>query len=169
MTSTNELGAVCLFDGGIPRTITGKARQDISGGQFVVCSGTAGATAPVSSGANTYQAADIEFCLVYTSTIGSGVEAINGIALADISSGAYGTIATRGAYLVKCGGSVIEGTKVEAIDSNSVQSIGSKALLNSVYAADGNVSCRIPGASSIGRALTGARTAGDYCLVYLNV
>ena len=34
MTSTNEMGATVLFDGGVPRTITFKAREAISGGQF---------------------------------------------------------------------------------------------------------------------------------------
>jgi len=52
MTSTNEMGPVVIADGETPRTITIKAREDISGGQFVVCSGTG--NNPVTSGLNSF-------------------------------------------------------------------------------------------------------------------
>jgi len=168
MTAANELGIQVVFDGACPRTITGKARENISGGCFVVCSGTAVTTGVITSGATSFVASDIEFALCTTS-FGSGVEQINGISLAPIASGAYGTIATRGAYIVKAGGSVLEGTLVEALSATCVQTLGSKAVPTNPQAGVGNVSCKIPGATTIGRALTGATSGTNiYTLVYFN-
>lgn len=168
MTAANEMGAVVLFDGGCPRTITGKAREAISGGCFVVISGTAVVGGVVTSGGTSFAANDLEFCLCRTS-FGSGVDQINGIALAPIASGAYGTIATRGAFIVKAGGSVLEGTLVEALSNTCVRTVGSKVVPTEAQAGVGNVSTNIAGTTHIGRALTGTASGTDrYALVYLN-
>ena len=89
----NPNGAVCILDGGIPRTITIKARANISGGYWVNGSS---ATGVVGSGAETYAASDIEGYPVST-VIGSEVI---GLAITDIASGTYGTIAQRGVFLL---------------------------------------------------------------------
>ena len=158
MTSTNELGATVLFDGECPRTITVKAREAISGGQFVVISGTG--NNPVSSGTSTFVSSDFEAALVDSAFV-SGVHQINGIAITDIASGAYGTIATRGAYIVKCGGSVIEGTLLEALSPNCVATVGS-------IAAKGIG--QVLGTKHIGRALTAGLSGTNlYCVAYLNI
>ena len=160
MTSTNELGVAVLFDGECPRTITGKARENISGGQFVVCSGAG--NNPVTSGANSFVASDIEFAVV-SDSFASGVHQINGIAIVDISSGAYGTIATRGAYIVKCGGSVIEGTILEAVNAYSVQTLTSGVVPAGLYA-------YTKASTPIGRALSaGASGTNLYCIAHLNI
>lgn len=157
MTSTNELGAVPVLDGAVPRTITFKARENISGGQFVVLSGTG--NNPVTSGANSFTSSDFEGALVNSDFV-SGVRQINGIAIQDVASGAYGTIATRGAYIVKCGGSVFPGTLVEAVAPHAIQTIGSRAGGNWMYA---------DGTSQIGRALTqGASGTNLYAIVDFN-
>jgi len=154
MTSTNEMGPVVIADGETPRTITIKAREDISGGQFVVCSGTG--NNPVTSGLNSFVSSDIEGALV-ADGFTSGVFQINGIALQDIASGTYGTIAKNGTYIVKCGGSVIEGTAIEAADANSVQSVTSGVAVG-VYGFE-------QGATMIGRALSaGASGTNLYCI-----
>ena len=90
---SNAYGAVQLADGGIPRTITYKARCDISGGYWVNGSSAQGI---VSSGANTYVSSDIEGFPV-TTQIGSQVIGFN---LQDTASGTYGTAAMRGLYIV---------------------------------------------------------------------
>ena len=159
MTSTNELGATVVFDGEVPRTITYKAREAISGGEFVLFSGTG--NSPTGSQLSSYTSADIEGTLV--STNASGVEQINGIALADVASGAYGTAATRGAYIVKAGGSVIEGTIVEAMGNHSVQTLSSGIVPAGFHS-------KVGGAKNIGRAVTPAASGtSNYAIVYLNI
>ncbi len=151
MTSSNELGFTPIFDGAVPRTITGKARQDISGGQFVVISGTGDNV--VSSGVNTFAANDLEFALVVSGTAShgsKGIDQINGIATDDILSGAFGTIATRCTALVKCGSNVIEGTKIVALDRHSIATIGS-VQLNDIIAGG---QAGVPESRAIGRAIT---------------
>jgi len=158
MTSTNELGATPILDGGVPRTITIKAREAISGGQFVIISGTG--NNPVSSGTSTFTAGDFEGAIAPTDI--RGIKGINGIALQDIASGAFGAIATRGAYIVKAGGSVLAGTLIEAQTAHSVQTLTSGAIPN-------GLNLNVPGASTAGRALTaGASGTNLYCVAYFN-
>ncbi len=158
MTSTNELGAVPILDGAVPRTITIKAREAISGGHFVVISGTG--NNPVTSGANSYAAADFEGAIAVADV--RGIKQINGLALQDIASGAFGAIGTRGAYIVKCGGSVFEGTLLEAPSNHAVQTVTSGAIPNGVHT-------NVPGTSHIARALSaGASGTNLYCVAYFN-
>lgn len=162
MVSANESGAVCLFDGECPRTLTFKAREDISGACFVVLSGVTRASANLGPTANTFQASDLEGCYVQPNGLSSGVSQINGISLGNVSSGAYGTLATRGAYLVKCGGSVFEGTVIEALSCSGIQTLSSG---NVAYGYQNNGT---PGGKGIGRAMT-VGIVGSYALVYLNI
>lgn len=167
MVSTNELGAMPILDGGVPRTISFKAREAISGGQFIVFSGTG--TDVVSSGTNTFTSSDIEGALVTVSTAGSGIEAINGIALQDVVSGAFGTAATKGGYIVKCGSTVHAGTKLWAISNHSVMTVGSMAVPVDDQAGVGGVAIKVPGAAMIGRAITaGTSGTNKYCIAYLD-
>jgi len=168
MTSTNEMGATVVFDGGCPRTITFKAMLDISGGQFVVFSG-AGVGGLVSSGASTFSAADILAVPCYAS-LGSALEQINGIALYDVASGTYGAAATRGAYIVKVGGSLSPGTLVEAMGPTAVRTIGSKVVPTAEFAGNAGTATCIPGATTIGRCIVpGASGTNSYGVVYLNI
>jgi len=89
----NPYGAVGVMDGGTPRTMTIKARANISGGYWVNGSSAQGI---VSSGANTFAASDIEGYPVATQ-IGSEVI---GLALTDIASGTYGAIAQRVMFIL---------------------------------------------------------------------
>jgi hypothetical protein len=161
MVSANESGAVCLFDGECPRTLTFKAREDISGACFVVLSGVNIATAAIGPSAGTWDATDFEGAYVQPNSVSSGVSQINGISLGNVSSGAYGTLAMRGAYIVKAGGSVFEGTLIEALSCSGIQSLTS-----------GNVACgfqtNLPYGKAIGRALTQG-IVGSYAIVYLNI
>lgn len=162
MTSANESGAVVLFDGECPRTITFKAREDISGACFVVLSGVTIASAGIGPSAGTWSATDFEGAYVQPNGLSSGCSQINGISLGNVSSGAYGTMATRGAYIVKCGGSVFEGTIIEALSCSGVQTLSSG---NVAYAVQNNGT---PGGKGIGRALTPG-IVGSYAIVYLNI
>lgn len=83
---------VPVLDGGVPRTITGVAREAISGGQFVYCSGAA---AKVNvSGLDSFAASDIEFATGASGTL------FTGIATHNAASGAYVTVATAGMFIV---------------------------------------------------------------------
>lgn len=161
MTSANESGAVVLFDGECPRTVPFKAREDISGACFVVLSGVTIATAGIGPSANTYSASDFEGAYVQPNTIGSGVSQINGISLANVSSGAYGTLAMRGAYIVMAHGSVFEGTLVEALSCSGIQSLSSGNVAYGVHE-------DLMYGKHIGRAMTQG-ICGSYAIVYLNI
>ena len=148
----NPNGAVVIFDGETPRTFTAKARAAISGGEFVFVSG---ATGIVGSGADSYTSDDIQVALVASN------ERFNGVALQNAGSNAYLTILQRGALLLKCGGSVYGGTVVETIgDSVAVQTLSSGAVPSALQAG-------VPGAKSIGRALTDG-ASGGFALIYVN-
>lgn len=162
MTSANESGAVCLFDGECPRTFTYKAREDISGACFIVLSGVTRATAGIGPSAGTWSADDFEGCYVQPNALSSGVSQINGFSLGNVSSGAYGTAATRGAFIVKCGGSVFEGMLIEALSCSGVQTVSSGNV------AFGNFQTGVSYNKHIGRAM-GQGIVGSYAIVYLNI
>jgi hypothetical protein len=149
---TNTLGAVCIFDGEVPRTFTAKARTAISGGQFVVSSGTANV---VGSGASSFDTSDIIVDILQDSA------SCNGIALNNAESGANVTIATRGNYLVRSAGVVSGGALVIPV-SGPLQGVG-------VYGAVGSPNYALTG-TPIGRAITASASGTSlYALVSLNV
>jgi len=146
----NSLGAVGIFDGGNPRTIGGYARNEIiSGGVLVFASG---ATGVVGSGANTFATSDLLF------SIDASGGQFNGIALNTTAVSGTVTVATRGAYLLACNGSVIPGTKVVCDGNNAVSSWcgnGNTTGSPDIWAALGY---------DIGRAVT-AGASGGYALI----
>ena len=90
---SNPLGAQAIFDGGVPRTISAKALEIISGGQWVTFSGTA----LVVSGVDSFASAD----LTAFGTIQP--QLCNGMALNNAGSDEWVTVAKRGAYLCYAG------------------------------------------------------------------
>lgn len=122
----NPNGAVCIADGAVPRILTIKARANISGGYWVNGSSAEGV---VCSGAESYAASDIEGYPVVTQ-VGSHVI---GLAIQDISSGAYGPIAMRGIFLLPAAsgtkiGSVYPGNPLLAGSAGTVLPLGSSTL-----------------------------------------
>ena len=147
MAVGNELGAVCLFDGETPRTFTGKARETISGGQFVYVSGADG-TAQVGSQASSFADGDLEIALCDKWAM------CNGIALTNAGSEDEVTIATRGTYLIKAGGAISGGMLVTNLTHPDCV-VGFSAV-GSGYL------------GTVGRSLTNAGSE-DYALVALNL
>ena len=114
----NTNGAVGLFDGGVPRTITFMARCNISGGYWVNGSSANGV---VGSGTETYLSSDIEGYTVSTQ-VGS---LVIGLCIKDTASGTYGVAARRGDFLMPCLsgtaiGSVYAGQKLAAGSAGTV-------------------------------------------------
>jgi len=143
----NPAGYVPIFDGGNPRIISGKVRNEIiRGGVFVFASG---ATGVVSSGANSFATSDLLF-----SRDASGGQ-FNGICVQTTEVSGTIAVATRGCFLLACNGSVIPGTRVECDGNNAVRSVG-------LYAGSA-----FDGQRSIGRALT-AGASGGYALIDIN-
>jgi hypothetical protein len=68
----------------------------------------------------------------------------------------------RGAYIVKCGGSVFEGCLVQADSCSGVSTVGSMNI------AQTNWQQGVAGTRHIGRALTPG-IVGSYAIVYLNI
>jgi len=158
---SNTDGAIGITDGGTPRTMTIKAREDITGGFWVNGSTAEGV---VGSGAETYVSADIEGYTVSTQ-IGSRVI---GLATQDIASGTYGTIARRGDYLMPCLsgtkiGSVYAGNPLMAGSAGTVLPLGSSTVVPQPGAAVG--AYMYP----IGRAISTGGVAGEFVVVSLNL
>jgi len=148
----NTVGAVCLWDGENPRTFTAGAKQVISGGDFVYCSGVV-ATGVVGSQASSYKTSDLSvgLCGIYGE--------VNGIALNNAGSGELVTVATRGTYLLKAAGPVSGGMLVQLEESNFDGVVGTGA---------GDGATNGSWAGAIGRALSAAGS-DYYCLVSLNL
>lgn len=148
MAVGNLLGAVVLFDGELPRSFTGTAKETISGGQLVYVSG-ADSLIQVGSQASSYQDGDL--ALKTCDTLG----VCNGIALNNAATGELVTVARRGDYLIKSAGAISGGTLViqngraDAVSPAGVTDVGSWVGI-------------------IGRAMTNAGSE-DYCLVSLNL
>ena len=138
----NAAGYVPLFDGGNPRIIGGKARQNMSGGVLAFASG---ADNVVNSGTNSFVTTDIEFAID-----ASGLQ-FNGVVVQDTASGNEVAIATRGAFILVANGTVTAGYPVLCDGSNSVA--------NTAISADA--------AGKMGRALTSA-ASGGHCVVDIN-
>jgi hypothetical protein len=130
-----------LFDGGNPRTITGKATEFISGGQHVVTSGNGVVNV---SGVNSFSTSDLS---VYA---GADETDFVGIATQDASSGSNIVLATAGIFVMGAVDTVTAGkavcSKVDGVQNYNIASAGSQ--------------------SPIGRALTSA-SSGGYCIVSL--
>jgi len=140
----NPNGMVLVSDGGNPRIITGRAREVISGGQFVFASGTEDV---VNSGLASLINTDIQFA-----TAGSGITC-NGVALQTVGSNEYVAILRQGDVIVAAGGILSGGQPVQCNGGDAVvAAVGSQAH---------------GWAGICGRTITGA-TSGAYSLVGLN-
>jgi len=101
--TVNPNGAVQVGDFGNPSVLSGKAKEVISGGQFVF---TSGATGVVGSGADTFATGDVQFA-----TGASGANFV-GIALETVASGALVPVAIDGLHIVHCVDTVNNGQDV---------------------------------------------------------
>jgi hypothetical protein len=147
----NPYGAVALFDNEAPVIITALCNGTVSGGQFVMSSGTNGAV--VGSSAASYVAGDI---LAQPALLNDNVL---GLALYNVASGTnnYVAIARRGTFLVQASDPVSGGFPV-TFNSGGVTNICSTAGSATVPV----IGMFLP----IGRALTSG-DSGGYALVSL--
>ena len=109
--AVNPVGFVCPADGGVPRTITCKAIEAISGGQLCVVSGGADV---ISSGLNSLAASDI-----WAATGASGAD-YNGVAVQNAASGGYVALQTRGFIVMRAGGIITNGATLAANGADDV-------------------------------------------------
>lgn len=145
---TNPVGAVPIFDGGVPRIFTAICNVGVTGGQLVYCSGGAGA---VSSGANSFVASDI-----IVAGVASGAQ-FNGMVITpgNTASGNYVSIASQGTFIIQADGAVVGGYPVETMGNSAVEQLGSR--FNDA------------GPTKIGRAITGAASGtSNFAVVYIN-
>jgi hypothetical protein len=109
---SNPLGAVIVFDGGNPKTFTAKVLSEtLSGGALVHTSGT---TNDVGSDIASYTSSDLLIVGAQDAT------RFNGITLLNAGSNEWTTVATRGAYLMRCAGIVSGGALVQHNASGNV-------------------------------------------------
>lgn len=147
----NTLGAVSVFDTEAPCIITALCNGTVSGGQFVMSSGTNGAV--VGSSAASYTAGDILAQPALSN------ENVLGLALYNVSSGTnnYVAVARRGTFLVQATDPVSGGFPV-TFNSGGVTNICSTAGSATVPV----IGMFLP----VGRALTSG-DSGGYALVSL--
>lgn len=143
----NPSGAQYVFDFGVPKIITGYARETISGGVFVYASGAAGV---VLATPDTFVTSDILFCKDASGAL------FNGIALHTAGSNTPISIATDGVHILAANATCMAGREVKCDGNNCIMPLGS----TSVTIGDGH--------TAIGRMLTGAGSEG-YGLVQIKV
>lgn len=119
----NPLGAVIIWDGTAPKTITGYAVDTISGGWLVW---TSGGSNIVSSGANSYVTADITI-----DKLASGQD-FTGMALHNATSGTPITVATDCVAIAPCAGNVVAGEPVACIGVNNFVPLAVGSAFNKV-------------------------------------
>ena len=135
-----------LFDWGVPKTLTGRARAEtVSGGVFVFGSTAASV---VSSGADTYVNADILWV-----RDASGIQC-NGMALYSAGSNQPLAVLLEGVILAVANGNIVAGNPVMLDGNNAFAATGSTSVL--IHAG---------GALTVGRALTEA-TSGNYFICH---
>jgi hypothetical protein len=152
-TNINPFGAVPIFDGESPCTFTARVIATVSGGQFVMISGTLGTV--FGSGAAQYAVNDITVApaLLYDN--------VGGLALYNQASGTnnYVTIARKGCFLVQST-DVVSGGNPVVFSSGGVVNVDSAAVSGTAAAG--------VRAHTIGRSLS-AGDSGGYALVALNL
>lgn len=132
-----------IFDGGVPRSYTGRAREVISGGQFVVVSGAANV---VGSTISSYIPGSIIFTLIKDSNYA------NGIALHNAGSNEVLSVATRGQYIANCADAISGGNAVYPING-TIQGVGAIPIGISYSGTD------------VGRAITAADSGTNHYLI----
>ena len=130
-----------VLDGGVPRSITGKAREAISGGQLVFCSGAAGQVNI--SGLTGFTSADVEFAVSASGLL------FTGIAMHNAGSDSYLSVATKGTFIIGAETTVTAGTLIETAGVDGVRDLATTD-------------------NGIGRALTSAGSEG-YAVVQIGV
>jgi len=108
----NPAGAVMIWDGVAPKTITAYAGSAISGGNLCWISGGLDV---VSSGANSYVASDL------VATLGASGGQFTGVALHNAASGTPVTLALEGTFILECSNTVTAGFGVEILSTNCIQ------------------------------------------------
>lgn len=116
--AVNPNGFVLLGDGGIPKTLTGKAIATLSGGFFV---SAASGAAQVSSGADSFVFADIQLQQA------SGLNLPIGVATQNTTSGNSLAFITEGQIIVRAASAIVPGQKVIYITNNAVDVLTSGA------------------------------------------
>jgi len=134
----NPAGHVSPYDGGVPRIVTGKAFEVISGGELCYASG---AEDSVSSGLTSLAATDIGVVNQASGLL------FNGVAINNVASGGNAALQTAGMVIVRAGGTIVAGNNLAA---NGAEDVIAAATAGHV----------------IGRAWTGA-SSGAFCLMQL--
>lgn len=148
----NPVGAVPIFDGGVPRIITARNAVGVTGGQLVYFSGATGA---VSSGADTFISSDINVIAVASGTAFNGIVITPGNTASGTNS--YVGIGTFGTYIIPADGTVTAGEAVMCAGTDAVQDCGSL----------GGTALRL--GTKIGRALTAAASGtANYAVISLS-
>ncbi len=106
-----------IYDSEVPRTFTARAREVISGGQFVVTSGAANV---IGSTAALFIPGSIVVSLI-SGTVGAWYA--NGIALQNTGSNKLLTVAIRGTFIANSAGVISGGQGLYAV-SGTVQGVG---------------------------------------------
>jgi len=136
----NPVGAVPLFDGGVPRTLTVTAGIGVTGGQLVFLSG---ANNCISSGLDSYVSNDLRVAGAASGGLFNGLVITPGLTPSGTNN--YVAIAMGGTWIITSAGTVIGGDSVICNGGDAI--IGGNNTITGSY-------------TSIGRALSPAGSEG---------
>ena len=115
----NPVGAVPLYDGGVPRTVSVTARIGVTGGQLVFFSG---ANNLVSSGADTFSTGSTYVAGAASGALYNGIVITPGLTASGTNN--YVTVAKNGTYILTSAGTILAGEKVQPNGGHAVISVG---------------------------------------------
>ena len=138
--AVNPVGAVPLFDGENPRTLTVRASVGVTGGQLVYLSGVNNS---ISSGANSYATNDICIGGAGSGRLFNGIVVTPGLTASGTNN--YVAVAQNGTWILTSAGTILAGNPVWANGADAV--IGVQDTITGSY-------------TPIGRAVTPAGSEG---------
>lgn len=144
----NPVGAVPIFDAGVPNTISAVAGIGVTGGQLIFFSG---AQNLVSSGADSYATNEIRVAGAASGLLFNGIVLTPGLTASGTNN--LVTIATNGGFLITSATAIVAGDMVYANGGDAVTS-------------KGTIGIGAGSSNPIGRALTPAGSEG-YVLVHI--
>lgn len=117
----NPVGAVPVFDGGVPRIITATAGIGVTGGQLVFLSG---ANNCISSGINSYVTSDLRVAGAASGCLFNGIVITPGTTASGTSN--LVAVASDGTFIITAANTVVGGDAVLANGGDAV--VGLQAL-----------------------------------------
>lgn len=124
--AVNPVGAVPIFDGGVPRTITVTAGVGVTGGQLVFLSGAQNC---ISSGANSYATNELRVAGAGSGRLFNGIVITPGLTASGTNN--FVVVATEGTWILTAADTISAGNPVWVNGADAV--IGTQNTVTGSY------------------------------------